>query len=488
MRQDLTAFEIERHKAAIIRTDISRPVRLAMNAGLFTESCSFFDYGCGHGGDIKRLAELGFKTTGWDPYFRPTEKKSQAEVVNLGYVLNVIENPKERQQALMESWSLATRVLIVSAQVLLDYLSNDVVAYGDGVVTKRNTFQKYFEQEELKNYIDSVLQVDSVPVGLGTYVVFRNPEDAESFKLSRFHSKRSTPQIRLKVKTFEEYENVLKPLMDFVSERGRLPLKGELNTESNICAEFGSITRAFKIVLQATSSQEWEELFERRKQDLLLYVALSKFSKRPKLSDLPNHIKLDLKSLLGSYKTACELADNALFSLGQAGYIHKKCAESKIGKLLPDSLYVHLSALDELDLSLRLYEGCASRTVGRMDGATIVKFHTDKPRISYLFYPDFETDPHPALHTSVRIDLQDLHVKYSDYVKSDNPPVLHRKETFLSKSHPLYQQFAELTKEEEDAGLLDNAKMIGTRAGWEARLRSAEAKIVDHKVVKTSAG
>ena len=178
------------------------------------------------------------------------------------------------------------------------------------------------------------------------------------------------------------------------------------------------------------------------------------------------------------------MADQALFSLGQNGYIQQKCAESQIGKKLPDSLYVHLSALDELDLSLRLYEGCASRTVGRMDGATIIKFHIDKPRISYLFYPDFDKVAHPILHTSVRIDLRDLHVKFTDYEKSKNPPVLHRKETFVAQSYPLYEQFAKLTKQEEEAGLLEHANNIGTRDGWVERLKEKRASILDHSVIR----
>ena len=63
-----------------------------------------------------------------------------------------------------------------------------MVAYGDGVVTNRNTFQKYYEQEELKLYIEQVLGVESIPAGLGIYVVFRNEAQAESFRhLCRLH-------------------------------------------------------------------------------------------------------------------------------------------------------------------------------------------------------------------------------------------------------------------------------------------------------------
>jgi hypothetical protein len=48
--------------------------------------------------------------------------------------------------------------------------------------------------------------------------------------------------------------------------------------------------------------------------------------------------------------------------------------------------------------------------------------------------------------------------------------VLHRKESFLLTSDPLYGTFARLTSQEEKHGLLDDASSIGTREGWARRL------------------
>ncbi len=39
------------------------------------------------------LSNLGYQASGWDPAFRPNAEKQKATVVNLGYVLNVIEEP-----------------------------------------------------------------------------------------------------------------------------------------------------------------------------------------------------------------------------------------------------------------------------------------------------------------------------------------------------------------------------------------------------------
>src|SRR5712692_11541582 len=94
---------ISRHRTAIKRSDISRPIRLALEHGLLNHETTFFDYGCGYGDDINRLRELGLESTGWDPIYRRTENLKASEIVNLGYVVNVIEDPAERAGVLREA-------------------------------------------------------------------------------------------------------------------------------------------------------------------------------------------------------------------------------------------------------------------------------------------------------------------------------------------------------------------------------------------------
>lgn len=480
-----SSIEIERHKAAISRNTLSRPVRLAFEAGFFEPNSSFFDYGCGRGTDVSLISELGYLSSGWDPHFSPNNLNKEADIVNIGYVINVIESLKERKEALTKAWSLAKKVLIVAAQILVGNYSNALFSYNDGIITSRNTFQKYYEQQELKAYIDETLQVDSVPVGPGVYFVFRDETLAQKFRAARFYSRTSAPKIRTKVKSFEDYKELLSPLMDFVAKRGRLPLQGELLSEKEICSEFGNFTRAFSLIQQATSKDEWDAISEKHKQDLLVYIALSKFGQRPKFAVLPTELQNDIKVFFTNYKQACETADQMLFSLRDMEALKAKCKSSKIGKLVNDSLYVHVSAIESLDPKLRLYEGCASRAFGRMDGATLVKFRIDKPKISYLFYPDFDADPHPALYGSMQIDFLDLTCHYRDYTSSLNPVVLHRKETFVTEDYPLHSKFARLSQQEEKWGLLDNPSTIGTKRGWQERLKEKSAELRGHRLVRT---
>ncbi|NES71279.1 MAG: hypothetical protein F6K24_41760 [Okeania sp. SIO2D1] len=95
----------------------------------------------------------------------------------------------------------------------------------------------------------------------------------------------------------------------------------------------------------------------------------------------------------------------------------------------------------------------------------MIKFYTHQPKISYLFYSDFDTEPHPCLQRSMQIDLRDLKVHYWDY-EPHNPPILHCKETLVTPDYPLYEKFARLTSREQEWGLLDNLSAIAHKQDW----------------------
>ncbi|MEG4317803.1 MULTISPECIES: DNA phosphorothioation-associated putative methyltransferase [unclassified Microcoleus] len=478
---ELSIPKIERHKAAMVRNSISKPLRLVLESDLFVDGMTFFDYGCGYGGDVKCIAEEGYAAAGWDPYYQPDTPRISADIVNIGYVINVIESLAERREALLNAWELTKNLLVVAAQVLIDDPDRGQIAYGDGVITSRNTFQKYYEQEELKVYIDQVLNVDAIPVALGIYFVFRDAAEGEGFRASRFRSHLATPRVRSQVKRFEDYEEMLAPLMGFVSDRGRLPVKGELAEESPIKEEFHSFNRAWRVILQATDADDWEKIADKRRQDLLVYLALNGLGDRPSMRRLPAQIRNDIKGLFDNYQKACTLADLMLYSLSKPDIVADCCEDSAIGYKQQGSLSVHVSFLEELDPLLRLYEGCANRTIGRLDGATIIKFHARKPQISYLFYPDFDTNPHPALHRAMHIHLGDLSVSYQDYSDVYNPPLLVRKEAFVTPSYPHYEKFAKLTRQEEKLGILDGGAVKKYRE-WVKCLEDNCVKIKGHRL------
>src|SRR5690242_2251614 len=98
---------VPRHRTAMSRSALSRPFATALADEVLHAGRTVFDYGCGRGDDLRHLASLGYDVDGWDPRFRPAAGLRQANVVNLGYVINVIEDRGERAQVLRRAWELA---------------------------------------------------------------------------------------------------------------------------------------------------------------------------------------------------------------------------------------------------------------------------------------------------------------------------------------------------------------------------------------------
>lgn len=168
--------------------------------------------------------------------------------------------------------------------------------------------------------------------------------------------------------------------------------------------------------------------------------------------------------------------------------VEKACRDSGIGKVTPNALYIHESALPGLSSILRLYEGCARGYLGRVDGANIIKLHRGEPKISYLSYPDFETAPHPALATSLTVHLQTFRVKTQDFRGRHNRPILHRKELFVAREHPLHAKFARLTRIEESKGLFEDGSGIGLEDGWEDTLANKGYYLKGHRLLRAGGG
>lgn len=477
---------IARFKTAIRRGDLSRPVKFAIADGLIAPSATFFDFGCGHGEDIDLLTTHGISCSGWDPVFRPNERLDEADVVNLGYVINVIEDPVERSSTVRRAWSLARRVLIVSALVRIPGRGNAFTEFGDGFVTSRGTFQKFFDQGELKEYLDAQLGNEAVPASVGVFYVFKDEALRQEFLANRFRRRASMPQLRLSERRFDEHRELLEPFMEAITLLGRLPDPEEFSGALELIAQFGSLKRAFALVRKVTGEEPWERARRRRTEDLLVFLALARFRKRPRLSGYPRTLQRDMRAFFDTYSKACARADTLLFQAGDAARIDEVCKRSSIGKLLPNALYVHESALASLEPVLRIYEGCARTYLGDIEGANIIKLHRFSGKVSYLVYPSFETDPHPALTRSVKLSLRTRELVCLDYADSENPPILHRKETFLEPAHPWHEKFARLTRQEEEIGLLDESATIGTKRGWEERLLGAGLQLRGHRLVRAT--
>lgn len=470
---------VQRHKTAMGRAHLSRPVRLALTSGVIHREVTLLDYGCGRGDDVRTLSGLGYDCVGWDPAYRPDGELRISEVVNLGYVVNVIEDPIERVETLRTAWHLATRVLIVAARVDVQAQQDKSEQLADGVVTVRGTFQKYYTQSELRDWIDHTLDVLSVAVAPGIFFVFRTEEDRQRFSSTLFHRQMSAPIGRVSDAFFDANRGLLTPLIDFIETRGRIPQPEEIASAPELAEVFGSIRRAFSVVCRATGKHAWKEIRNQRRDDLLIYLAMQRFRKRPRFSELPLELRNDVRAFCGTYTGACREADRLLFSAGKNEQVDRACREAEFGKLTPDAIYFHVSGLARMPPVLRALEGCARVMVGEVEGTSLIKLRRGRPKVSYLSYPEFDDVAHPPLAFSVVVQLDTMVAKYYDYSGRANPPILHRKEAFVPLDYPGRERFARLTRQEEKRGLL-NRDEIGTLRGWQDLLEAEEFKVAGH--------
>lgn len=471
-----------RHRTAIRRTEYSRPIRVALETGLLSKARSFLDWGCGHGDDIERLAAAGFDCSGWDPHYKPQAPTDKADIVNLGFVLNVIEDPNEREQVIADAWNHARQVLLVATRPTSEARVEGGRPWGDGLQTSRGTFQKFYDQLELRRWVEAVLATNAVSVEPGIVFVFREEVARHAFLASRLRRRRHRPKVRKADQLYDSHRVVFEHLHEFYAARGRAPRLGELPAVDDLRDILGTPREAVHVLRRIYGAEEFRETRRKAAEGLQVYIALDRFGGRARFGDLPDAMRWDIRSHFSSYKSACEEADRLLFAVGNPLLIDAECRDSTVGKLTPTALYVHKEYLESLSDVLQVFEGCARVLIGDVPEANIVKLFRREPKVSYLSYPDFESDAHPALAESYQVDLRALTSFYRDYRDSPNPPVLHRKETFVGADHPTRSKFERLTRQEEAGGLLADGARIGTRAGWERVLREAGVGIRGHRL------
>ena len=107
-------------------------------------------------------------------------------------------------------------------------------------------------------------------------------------------------------------------------------------------------------------------------------------------------------------------------------------SEIRMGKKLPDAIYIHDSTLIEVPEKLsKLILAIGKALKIERDSWNLIKLSRTKFSLSLLSYPTFLSESYPALVRSVTIDLVKLTHKITDYANYDNPPILHRKETMV---------------------------------------------------------
>ena len=465
-----TEAKIERHLTAISRRALSSPVQTLANYGFLDGQYSIFDYGCGLGSDVKELKAHGLDAQGWDPVHAADHDKVQADVVNLGFVINVIEDTQERQACLIDAYKHSNRLLVVSAMLGGLSTTSRFRAYGDGVVTTRNTFQKYYQQQELKEYIDQVLGVTSIAVAPGIFYVFRDGLDEQLFLSNRRRVRRewrmlTTPERKVKTpkvreSIIERHKELIEDFWHTYLDLGRRPSTNEFEFATEVRAVFGSFNKACEFLEEHYGSEILEQASKARQDDLLVYFALNLFERRKPYTRLPDSLKRDIKAFFGTYPEALEKAKQLLFGVGNPENILNACIHANrdlgLGYLNGHhSLQLHSSQVENLPSLLRIYLGCAEILYGDITSADLVKLHIQSGKVSLMVYQDFETKPLPEMHERIKIRLRQHAIDFFDYTGEYEPQPLYLKSRYIPKDFANYEKQVKFDKKLEETGIYD---------------------------------
>jgi DNA phosphorothioation-associated putative methyltransferase len=487
---------VHRHKTALTRYQLSRPVKTLIEYSQLQPGSTFLDYGCGLGGDARGLAELGFDAAGWDPAHAPDGPRKESDIVNLGYVLNVIEDPAERLETLSAAWRFAKRLLVVSAQI--GDASSEApraATLNDGVLTLRNTFQKYFGQQELRCYIEDALEMPAVPVALGIFYVFREPGDHQSFLQSRSRrrvdwesvsvglSKPQRPPREVRPARhqrpdpFAEHLPLMEQFWSLTLQLGRLPVAKEFPGDAELCTAFGSPKRALRMLLARNGEQVFDRAQAARKSDLLVYLASSHLRKAIPFGHLPESVRADISVFFGTYSRGLKQGRDLLYSLADSGTIVLACDEAAVGWQDERSLYVRSSHAGQLPTVLRTLLACAELLYGDINEADIVRIHKFSGKVTFLTYSNFQSKLFPQLAIRTKVDLRAARVDVFDH--TGDRQFLYFKERFLDADDPQRGRLLEISDTLRRLGISDSVFMGPAAVALRQKLcDSGEAELV----------
>jgi DNA phosphorothioation-associated putative methyltransferase len=421
-----SSTKIDRAKTALSRNNFSRPVQHLLEMGLLTKKQTFFDYGCGRGDDIAGLLDLGFRASGWDPAYRGDSERINSDVVNIGFVLNVIESPAERADALKAAWNLTRGVLMVTVISVWERPKDGLSEFADGHVTQRGTFQKYYEPGELKEYVDAILEVDSIPSSPTAVLCFRD-SDLEQEYLLRSHERSAIAipppthplrKARLShcLESFrQEQPDRWNDLVDAVT-RGAAPPSSALLSRYPEIIDCGAQARdILSAVVDSYSEGEWEAHSEMVRERLIAQIALAFFRGKPKAKHFPPVERDAVKYHFGSFADGLQLARSVLFTIGNPDRIARECYQAPVGLEDEQALYVHRSGVPYLSAPLQTYIGVGRLFYGDLSDVDVFKIHKASGKLTLLLYEDFENTEEPILQTRVKVDFPARRINYYDH-------------------------------------------------------------------------
>lgn len=420
---DAERVEVSRQKTAITRVSLSSPVAAMIECGMLTKDDDLFDYGCGIGDDVATLQADGYSAWGWDPAHRPDGRRAPADVVNLGFVINVIEDPHEREETLRAAWGFARKGMTVSAMLTGRVDVSRQTPHGDGYLTTRSTFQRYYAQDELMLFVNQALGERVTPLGQGIVAVFRDKELEQRVamrKRSRADAIIRRHALPRPVRTPRETLPPRPSLLERISEEaasiwetalslGRLPTADEVDlgamvslSEKNV-----SLARAMQACSALFDVPLLDEVAAARREDLLVETALSMFPGAPRYASLPLSMQRDVRHFFGSHGALSAQAMTELSVLRNAASLQEaydKAVEEGAASLHAGVLRFAGSSLTRLPVAIRIMLGCADIVRPGFSQGDVFEIGPKPAALKAITVSDMEA-PLPRMVSIVDVDL-----------------------------------------------------------------------------------
>lgn len=455
-----TAVEVAREKTAIARNGLSQPVSVMVRYGMLRSDHQLFDYGCGRGDDVAIMQANGYAAFGWDPNHRPDGERRPADIVNLGFVINVIEDPHEREETLRAAWVYARKGMAVSVMVPGKYSVEGHVPVSDGFLSSRQTFQKYFSQDELVSLVQRVTGERPVPLVPGIVAVFRDKELEQQVSFRR--RSRSTVYARISVPerdptrvhqnpkaltVAQKARDELEAIWRTALQLGRLPLEEEIEADVREALEKKNVSIARAIAACAQEIADPGQIraaAETRREDLVVHFALSLFPGAVKYKTLPFSIQRDVRTLFGSHSTLIEAATAELRTIRDKDALHaayEEAAKTGYASFENGTLRFMAENLEQLPVKVRIVTGCAEIVHQGFSLLDLVEIGPDHGVVRGLEC-DVADSALPVLRSSVEVNLgrsASRNRKYEDRI-------LYLKSRYMHQGHPGYEKQAAADK------------------------------------------
>lgn len=488
-----TDQSIQRYRTALKRNRLSVPVQLMLSNGLLDEESEIFDYGCGRGDDVTQLKALGIKASGWDPHFCPDEPKNDADVVNLGYVVNVIEDLSERASVIADAFDLARGILVVSALVGSPNYSKSAQRFKDGYITSSGTFQKYFQPQELADLIERSTGAEPIALARGTLAVFKR-EDLEQEFLALRLSRRRQARVRVHITELAQLNEDAQSQADRYWEKCIELARPATRAEAQDCDELfkyvPSARKVHELVRKERKGQRFEEARQQRSDELLIEFALANFGKPMFFKYFPDTLKKDVEYHFGRYSNLQNRSKELLYAIADIESLLGACVDASdggVGYLLDDhSLQLHIDLVPKLAPILQVYVGCAGVLYGDWAQVDLVKIHIHSGKVSFMGYDDFEGRPVPDLIERVKVKMWEREVDFFDYVGEFTPPPLFLKSLYIDESFDIYDEQSAFDRELMRTQLFDFMRDRVTRSQFYGALDQSGYRIKGYELAKTA--